>query len=1083
MARPPNWALSHRRLSHAPARAGYEFAKFKNVFSIMHKVTNYLMSFHSSASTTDEHLSTARFFRGVGSLVLAFLVMGALSTFPATAQHEVTGTVTDAESGQTLPGVNVVVQGTQIGTTTRSDGTYTIEAPSPDETLVFSFVGYQNQEVPIEGRSQINVSLDLAVTALEEVVVSVGYGQRDVQTVTGSVSQVSGEDLEIEPTTNLTNTLQGTLPGVFGVNTSGRPGMDDSELLVRGRATLNDDAPLVVIDGVPDRQGGLARLNPADIESVSVLKDASAAIYGSRAANGVILVETKRGTSVGETQFNVNVEQSYSEPTVVPEMADAPTYMQMLNEVDQYRGTQPRFSQEEIDAHRNIPEGSWEAFDTDWYEVGLKDFASQTTANASVTGGIEDLQYRFSLRGVTQDGILVNSGTGYDQLGFRSNLDGDVTDALSMSFDVHGRLQDQDLPSWTRGINAAWEMLQRGKPTDPAFWPNGEPGPAQEQGVNPVVANKTGFENHKNYFFQSNLTLDVDIPAVDGWTAEGTVAYDQRLLSGKWWQKPWTLYSWDGTRNDSGDPVLTATEVGVPEPRLSEWRETERDILVRGVTRYETGFGDHNGSFLLGSEFQKGTGNEVNAFRRFFLTDAIDELFAGGTAQQDLDGVSWHSARFNFFGRANYNYQETYLLELVARYDGSYIFPEGDRFGFFPSVSAGWRFEQEDWFNNATGDFFDRLKIRASFGQTGNDRIEPYQFLRTFGFAGTDFSYRDGLGTAIEPTRVPNEDISWEVATQFDVGLQGAILQDRLSFDFTYFNHSRDDILWFRSESVPETAGFSLPRENIGKVNSQGFEGDVRFTQELSSDISYRVGANASYAKDEIVFFDEPEGREPWQQAEGNPMDTELYYIADGIWSDQSEIDNNPSWPGARPGDIRFRDVNEDGVIDGNDRRRINRNGNPDLMGSLNLGATAYQFDLRLQFQGAAQVSHYVFTGAAGEFGNYFQKFAERRWTPDNQDASGPRAYNRVDPYWAQNQNTFFLRDAKYLRLKSAQLSYRLPSRWIDTAGFQQVRAYVSGRNLFTLTPLDIMDPELRNGAAHEYPPNRTFTFGLQTSF
>jgi len=1049
----------------------------------MREDTDWL--FASSLSIIDgctDDVPVRQFIGKVGVLLGALLLGIGSWGAPAVAQHEVTGTVTDAQEGRTLPGVNVVVQGTQIGTTTRSDGSYTLEAPSPNDSLSFSFVGYQELTVPIDDRSEVSVQLQPAVTALEEVVVNVGYQEQTVATTTGSVSQISGADLEIEPTTNLTQSLQGTIPGLIGVTSSGRPGFDNSNLLIRGSSTLNNNDPLVVIDGVPGRQGGLARLNPSDIESVSVLKDASAAIYGSRAANGVILVQTKRGAA-GDTQINVNVERSFAQPTVVPEMAEAATWMQMRNEVLQYAGNPPAYSQETVEQHRNCPEGSFECFNTDWYATGLQDFSSELRANASVSGGSETVRYRVSLEGATEDGILVNSGTGYDQLGVRSNVDVDALDNLSVGLNVHGRLENRNTPAWTRGQNSAWEMLQRGKPVDPAFWPNGQPGPAQEQGVNPVVANRTGYDDEKLYFIQSSLTLDFDIPGVEGWSTEGTVAYDHLFEDHKRFQRPWTLYNWDGSRDDNGDPILTGAQVGVPDPRLEQWDQSVGDVLLRATTSYERGFGSHDGSLLLGSEYQWEGGEDMYAFRRFFPTPKLDDLFAGGSVQQDIDGESWNAARLNFFGRANYNYEEKYLLEVVARYDGSYIFPEGDRFGFFPSVSAGWRIAQEDWFSNATGEIFDRLKLRASYGQVGNDQIEPYQFLRTFGFGG-QIAFGDELQNQISQTRVPNPDITWEVATKFDVGLQGAVLNERLSFDLTYFQEDRDDILWFRNQEVPSTGGFSLPRENIGRVNSRGFEGQVSFSQDVASDVTLRAGANLTYAKDEIEFFAEPEGIPAWQKNEGKPMGTSLYYVADGIYSTQEEIDNAEAvFPGARPGDIRFKDIDGDGDIDGDDRRRVEENDRPDLIGSFNLGASIGQFNARLQFQGAAQVKQYVFTSAVATFGNWFQEFAEDRWTPENTDASGPRAYDRNGPYWDDNANTYFLRDAKYLRLKTAYLGYTLPGEWSGRIGADQFQVYVSGRNLFTLTPLKIMDPEIRNGSAHSYPPEQNFTVGVQMGF
>ena len=1028
-------------------------------------------------------LVTSPFSTRLCAVLVALFVLVGLSAAPVMAQHMVSGEVLDADEGFSLPGVNIVVKGTQIGTATRSNGEFNLEVPSSDDILVISFVGYVQIEVPIEGRSEIVIPLDRSITSLDEVVVSVPYGTQTVATTTGSVSQISGASLDEIPSTNLTQSLQGTVAGLIGVTGNGSPGRDDSNLLIRGISTLGDNSPLIVIDGVPGRQGGLARLNPADIESVSVLKDASAAIYGSRAANGVILVRTKRGRS-GKTQVSVNVERGYAQPSVIPDMVDAPTYMQMLNEVDVSRGNPERYTQEQIAAHSGDVSGRWDAFNTDWYDVALRDFADEIMANASVTGGSENFRYRVSLEGITEEGILVNTGVGYEQLGFRSNLDGDITENLSIAFNLHGRLENRDRPAWTRNQDrAAWELLQRGKPNEPAFWPNGLPGPAQEQGVNPVVSSETGFDNRKNYFFQSSLSLGYEIPSVEGWSIEGTVAYDREFEDYKRWQQPWTLYNCASPC--SGEVDLIATSEGVPEPRL--WQEdfSEEDILLRATTLYEPSLGlDHNGSLLLGTEFQQSESNTLQLFRRFFLSDQITELFAGGSDQQNLSGFSDETARLNFFGRVNYNYQQKYLLELVARYDGSYIFPEGDRFGFFPSMSVGWRIGQEDWFQGATGGFFDRLKLRAAYGQTGNDSIEPYQFLSTFGFSGAPFAYGDGLGPRIAPTRVPNEDITWEVATQFDVGLQGGILDERISFELTYFNHFREDILWFRNVAVPQTTGFSLPRENIAEVRSKGFEAEAAFSQQISDNVVIRAGANITFTNDEVEFFDEPENLLPYQQNTGQPWNTSLYYLTDGIWNDQAEIDANPSSPGARPGDIRFIDYNEDGVINGDDRVRLEENGLPDVIGAFNIGATMGQFDVNFLFQGAAKVKQYVLSTAVGEFGNYFQEYSEDRWTPENPDGTNPRAWNRSEPYWSRQANDFFLQDAKYLRLKSARIAYSLPTEWLNRlGGMDQAMIYLSGRNLLTFSPLEIMDPEIRNNAAQEYPNERAYTIGIQIGF
>ena len=1035
-------------------------------------------------------------FRSVAPGLATLALLLSVAASPAAAQEGrlVSGRVVDAEGGGTLPGVKILIKGTQIGTTTRVNGTFTLRAPSPDDTLALSYIGYERTEIPIGGRGTIEISLKRAAIALEGVVVTVPYGEQTVATTTGSVSSISGEALDRIPTTNLSQSLEGTVPGLIGVNPSGRPGRDNATLLIRGMSTLNDPSPLIVIDGVPDRQGGLARLDPGDIESVSVLKDASAAIYGSRAANGVILITTKQGRP-GQTRVDLNVERGLARPAVIPEMADAVTYMQMLNEIDVSRGNPARYSADQIECHRTNAD-PWGCPNTDWYKAALKDFAQEVTAHGSVTGGTENVRYRLSADGVTQDGILVNNAEGYDQVGFRSNIDGNITDKLSLSVDLHGRYQSRKLPAWTREStndptgNAAWELLQRGKPNEPAFWPNGLPGPAQENGVNPVVSNQTGYDNDQTYYFQSNATLALQVPGVDGWTVDGTVAYDRSFYNRKRWQKPWTLYNYGG-RDANGEPLMIGVEEGVSDPRLREQTANATDVLLRATTRYERTFGgSHNTTFLLGTEWQHGDSTDLGIFRRFFPTDRIDLPFAGGTDQQSIDGGAAHDAHLSYFGRLNYDYRQKYLLELVARYDGSYIFPQAKHFGFFPSISAGWRLDQEGWFNNRLGKVFNRLKLRASYGQTGNDRVEPYQYLSTFRFNGQQ-GYGDGLGTRIAPTRVANQDITWEVATQFDLGLQGAVLGERLAFDLTYFRHHRDNILWWRSAAVPQTAGFSLPRENIAKMRNRGFEGELLFSQRLSENATLRAGANITFARDEVEYFAEPEGTLPWQRNTGRQWrcglnracgdQTGLYYLADGIFHDSTELMAYPHWDGARPGDIKFVDYNRDSVINGADRVRIDENNVPDIIGSFNVGATIGRFELFTLFQGATKVRQYVQAGSVGEFGNFFKEDADKRWTPENPNADGPRAWNRVEPYWASNANTYFLRDAKYLRLKTASIAFNVPEAWLRRLGrLQSLQVYVSGRNLLTWSPLKIMDPEIRDQAAHEYPPERAFILGLQ---
>lgn len=993
-------------------------------------------------------------------------------------QERVTGTVMDAATGETMPGVNIVVLGTDTGTNTDLDGSFSLNVPSLQETLVFTFIGYQRKEIPIDGRSEINVELEMQIFGTEELVV-VGYGTRARETLTGSVSSISGERLEKAPVTNISNSLSGQIPGLVTINSSGEPGSDGAMIRIRGVHTLGDNSPLIVIDGVPNRSGGLERLNPRDIENISVLKDASAAIYGAQAANGVILITTKRGQA-GVTQFNVDFNQGFNQPTRVPEMADAATYLEMLNEISLYRGNAAPYSQERIENHRQGTD-PWLYPDTDWFSETLKPVSYQSRADMSVSGGSESVQYYVSFGGLTEDGFYHNSATRYNQYQFRSNIDGRISDNVTLGFDVSGRFEDRNYP--TRSAGEIFRMVMRGKPHLPAYWPNGLPGPDIEYGDNPVVVGtpETGYNNDERYFFQSNLSVNIEVPAVPGLSVRGNVAYDRNFREQSIWQTPWTLYTWDYETYENGEPALEGSSRGYAEPRLFQERGSGQDIMMNLVTNYRLDLLDHSFGILLGTERQTFNNSFMNAFRRYFASDQIDQLFAGGDDELTNTGSSSEGIRQNYFTRFNYDYQNKYLFEFVGRYDGSYIFPEGNRFGFFPAVSAGWRLTQEDWFRDLTG-FFDELKLRASWGQTGNDRIDEFQYLATFGFGSGYVFDNNVIVNSIHPTRSPNENVTWEVANQFDVGIETEFLNNRFSLELDYFNYLREDILWWRSASVPMTSGFSLPRENIGEVSSYGFDGSITYRNQVSESFLFDISLNAGYATNEIKFWDEAPGSPEWQRSTGSPMNTNLYYNAIGIFQNWEEIENTPSWEGARPGDIIFEDVNADGIIDGRDRIRIDKNNIPKWTGGLNINAFYRNFDFSVLFQGAAGAVHYLNT-ESGEIGNFLAEFAENRWTEENRSTTHPRTWNRGDEYWSSNANTFFLRDTDYIRLKNLEVGFNLPTDLSNQWGFQRLRVYASGFNLFTWDKLKVMDPETASSSGQYYPQKRVFNLGVSLTF
>jgi len=1004
-------------------------------------------------------------------------------TTPNQQAATLTGRVIDSTTAQPVAGVQLVIVGTSLGARTDMDGRFRISrVPAGEQRVRFTMIGYSAIErrvlVTADQGATLDVRMQSVATRLNNMVV-VGYGTQKAATVTGSVSAVQGSRLEAMPSPNLSNMLGGTLPGVVSVASSGQPGADGATIRIRGSRTLNDNSPLVVIDGVPDRAGGLDRLNPRDIESISVLKDASAAIYGARAANGVILVTTKRG-STGQPELTFSADYGSNRPARLPEMTDAVTYMTMLNEVDQYRGVAPRYSAQQIE---NFRAGSdpWLYPNTDWFAEVIRSSSPQSRADVSLRGGAERMKYFLSLGTQSQDGYYENTASRYNQYAFRSNIDGKATDHLDIRFDLTGRLEDRNNPN--RPASEIFRAIMRGKPNLPAYWPNGLPGPDIEYGNNPVVIGTpaTGYDRDQRFYVQGTLNGTLAIPGVKGLTVRAGANYDQMFGYRKQWRTPWTLYTWDGLARDaSGQPLLQAAQRGYNAPELQQDNERNNGVLLNVVTDYQRQMGRHSLGLMAGAERQTIDYSSMAAFRKFFLSDQLDEIFAGGDAEKQNGGSAGLARRQNYFSRINYNFADRYLIEFVGRYDGSYIFAQDRRFGFFPGVSGGWRLSEESFVRN-TLPMFNDLKLRASWGRTGNDRIDQWQYLASYGYGnGYVFGVNQEV-KSIYPTRTPNPDVTWEVANQANLGLDASLFHDRLSFKVDDFTEKRDDILWFRNASVPQSAGLVLPRENIGKVDSRGVDGSVTWRQKLSTNSSFDVTLNGGVTKNTIRFWDEAPGAPEWQRSTGSPMNTGLYYRSIGVFRDQAAVNAYPHWAGARPGDLIFEDVDGDGAITTDDRVRIGKTGEPTFTGGLMFTGRFGGFDATAFFAGATGATQYLAT-ESGDLGNYLADYADNRWTPENPDATQPRTFNGGE-YWRSNANTFYLRNADYLRLKTLEIGYRLPQRLLSTMRVRQARVYASGLNLLTWDRMKLMDPEARSSSAQYYPQARVFNFGTSFTF
>jgi len=1002
----------------------------------------------------------------------------------------VTGTVTEP-NGNPISGATVVIRGTTKGVVTDIDGHFSILV-SPGETLEFSFIGYKAEAKEITAAVNLSIILQEELKTVEEVVV-VGYGVQKKATLSGSVTSVKGTDIEKSPAMNVTNSIGGTLPGLVAVAQSGEPGEDYSSLYIRGRSTLNDNSPLIVVDGVPNRS--LERIDPSTIESVTVLKDASAAIYGSQAANGVILVTTKRGKA-GKMAFTANFTAGLSRPTRIPELTNSAEYATLVNEVDTYDGQDPTYSEAEIEKYANGSD-PWSYPNTDWFKEVLKDWSMQSNANITMSGGNENLQTFVSISSRSQDGFFKNSASKYAQRDLRANIDGKVNQYISISVDASMRLEQRDFP--TASSSTIFRSLMTARPNQVAKWPNGLPGPPLDATSqdNPVVqaTPDAGRDESDNYVFNVNAKLNIKIPWVKGLSVTATGAIDRGLDYQKDFSKLYSLYTWDGsTLGSDGLPSLVKGAYG--SSSLIQRLDISKEYLFNTLVSYQRTINEiHDINLLAGVEVIENNSNWFSAERRNFTSDFPAELNFGDSNSQYANGSNPGKNRWlNYFGRVNYAFGNKYIAEFVWRYQGSSKFASDTRWGFFPGISVAYRISEEDfWKNSNISKTINNLKIRASWGKTGNDLIDPYQFFSLYSQYWQHFITGDQTShSTYYESLAGNVKAQWEEARQTDVGFDMTLLDNKLSVTADYFNNLRTKILITQTASVPAMTGMSdiLPDVNLGKVRNRGFDFELAWSDQINNRLKYSIGLNGSYAKNKVLFFDEAEGYLDWQKQTGHPMKSELYYEAIGVFHTQADLDKYPHLDEARTGDVIFKDVSGDGKITGDDMKRTYKNIVPKWTGGLTLSCEYNGFDLTALFQGQAGAVRYVQDLGGKDVQNYFKSFYDKRWTEDNPNADYPRTFNRNDEYWvsSENPNTFWLHKTDFIRLKNLELGYTIPSEIVNKIGLENLRVHVGGLNLFTYSPdMKDFDPELEpkgDGFAGEgYPLQKIVTAGVTIKF
>ena len=1011
------------------------------------------------------------------TLAIAF----AMSMSVAYAQsHMVTGVVS-ATSGESIIGAGVVVQGTNHGVVTDLNGQYSIEVPK-DAILEIQCIGFKTFIVKVEGREKIDVVLETDTQLLQEAV-AVGYGSQSKLTLTGSVAQTKGTDLVKSSSVNLSQGLAGRLPGVIVNSRSGEPGKDDATMYIRGRSTLGNNSPLIIIDGVPGRGDEFSRLSGDEIESINVLKDASGAIYGSRSANGVILVTTKRGNFGEAPRITFNYDLGLQQPTRLVKMADAVLFTHAYNDLLSITGSAPYYTQTQLEFYENQKDPILYP-NTNWFQEIIKPVSAQHKYGVSISGGAERVAYFVQFNGQFQDGIYVNSATKYNQINFRSNIDIRVTKRLNLGFDINVRQQHKNYSAFPSGD--IFYITIKMKPTGAPYFPDGK----IRGGSNPavLVQDITGYDkttiNTINSTFKANWNLDF---ITKGLSVNGKLAYDVVGRFHKNWQKNWNYWSYDEITETFEEKQMSY----FPTPTLKEDQVNHHTLTANANINYDRDFNGHHVTALVGYEQSSYRYDKFNAGIDQYATDILDEFFAG-TADKNyysIGGFARETARLSFFGRVGYDWQSKYMVQALIRFDGSENFPKKNRWGIFPGVSAGWRMSEEAFIKD-NAPWLTNLKVRASYGEQGNDQISPFQYMTTYEYA-TGAGYKlmlDGKDVSfIVPGVFPNPNVTWEVARTWNVGIDGNIFNSMLSWEVEGFYTRRSNILCSRNASIPYYSGLTgnLPDENIGIVSNRGFELQLHHQNRVANgDFIYNISGNFMYAKNKIEYMDEtpwPEGHE-YMNLTGRPMGSGLFYRAIGVNKTQEDLENNPQMAGATLGDLMFADLDGDGKITTLDRERSDYTTVPQIVFGINFSGQYKGLDFSLLLQGQGLAKYYYSPLTDPVSGNLEYEAASKAWTLNNRNSDFPRLGSNISN-GGVTTSSFYHRNASFLRLKNVEIGYTLPQKLFGPkVGVKSLRIYLAGYNLFTISGLKNVDPET-NDYMYAYPQMRIYNAGIKLSF
>ena len=1078
-------------------QSGYSFLYKDNQLKTNQRIT-------VSVNKQSINVALEQAFKGKG---ISWKIQGKqILLFPAKEEQSVNtkksrtikGNVTTT-TGESIPGASVKLANATTGVITDIDGFYMITVPDNQSELEFRFMGYEPRNIKVGNQTTINVSLEEATSSLEEVVV-VAYGAQKKVTMTGSVASVNIGSLKT-PVANLSNALQGKVAGIISVQSSGEPGYDNSTFTIRGIGTFTGNtSPLVIVDGVQRDDvnstygGAYNNIDPEDIVSISLLKDASAtAVYGAKGANGVMIITTKRG-SVGKPKISIKAETGFTNFTKVPVMLSGVDYMMLYNESRRNSGLSEVYSREQI----LKTESGLDPYlypNVDWIDKIYKNVSSVSNVNLNISGGSDLVRYYLSASFYNQGGQYnVKKENGYDpnlnykRYDFRSNVDVNITKTTLLQMNLSAIMTDSRYPGIAS--NKLWyEAFSTSPVAFPVRYPDGRwAGPPANAGSNPMnEVQNSGYTDTFRPALQSVFTVNQKLDFITkGLSAYARFSFDSYSEFNN--KRTGGVDLWYTNQRDGNGELVFGKPIkeGSDELYYEHSDTGERVIYTEANISYDRTFGHHNVNGMV-------------------LYNMRNRMIA--TAGSAIASIPYRNQAIA--ARFGYGYKERYLAEVNGSYTGSENFAPGHRFGFFPAASVGWVISNEPFFKNMTRTV-DLLKLRASYGIVGNDNIggtgDRFAYFTQFGSGNSyGFGPNGNLVYGIRETLLGSDKLTWEKSYKTNIGLE-MMLWGKLNLTLDYYWERRKDILIQRS-SLPSMAGFDASiYANMGEMDNKGVDANLEYQTRIGNKVGLRLFGNLTYSKNKIVFRDEPAMQYAYQKSEGTRYGEFYGYIAEGYFQSEEEIKKSPrQMRELAPGDIKYKDLNDDGVIDANDQCYLGKSWFPSWSYGMGFNINYHNFDLALFFQGVSDVSIMAnggsidtgngdwgasgvgivpFTGMGLNPSNVITKALDR-WTADN-----PRAdawYPRMTANATTNDNnyvnsTHWLKDGSYLRLKQASLGYTLENKKLMDKGIEYLYFYLSGQNLLTFSKFKLWDPELGSNGA-KYPLSRMVTLGMRVSF